>query len=282
MLTGLTAALAAAVAFGVAAVLQAVAARREPPAIGVDPRLLLRMLRHPPFLLALALNLVGFGLHVVALRSLTLFLAQAVLSASVAVTALLSARVLGVRLGRRELLAVLAVCLGLAVLAASAAAAGTTVAAGAGTALLVAAGGVALAGVAVARLPGAAGAALLGLVAGLGFAVVAVSGRVLPELEPAALVRAPATYALLAGGGVAFLLYAVALQRAGVLTATAPLVLAQTVAPAVAGVVALGDGVRAGGEVYAVVGLALAVSGAVLLARYDPHVLAADLTAAKS
>ena len=282
MLLGLTAAFGAAVAFGVAAVLQAIAARQEPPVRGVDPLLLVRLLRHPAFLAALALNLGGFLLHLVALRSLSLYLAQAVISASVAVTALLSARFLRVRLTRREQLAVLAVCAGLAMLTATASDAGKTVVDGIGPALLAAAAAVAAGGVLVARLRGPLGAALLGVAAGLGFAVVAVAGRVLPELTASALLRSPATYALLAAGGVAFLLYATALQRASVLTATAPMVLANTAAPAAVGVLALGDRVPAGAAPVAALGLVLAVAGSALLARYDPQTLGAELPPAAS
>lgn len=282
MLLGLAAAFGAAVAFGIAAVLQAVAARQEPPVRGVDPLLLVRLLRHPAFLAALALNLGGFLLHLGALRSLSLYLTQAVISASVAVTAVLSARFLRVRLSRREQLAVLAVCAGLAMLTATASEAGTTVVDGIGLALLVATAAVGAAGVLVARLRGPLGAALLGLVAGLGFAVVAVAGRVLPELSAAALLRSPATYALLAAGSIAFLLYATALQRGSVLTVTAPLVLAQTAAPAAVGVLALGDRLPAEAAPVAALGLVLAVAGSALLARYDPQALAAELPNAPS
>jgi hypothetical protein len=115
---------------------------------------------------------------------------------------------------------------------------------------------------------------VLGLVSGLGFAVVAVAGRVLPDLSPPALATQPATYALLVAGPVGFLLYAVALQRAAVMTATSSLVLVQTVAPALVGVLLLGDQVRSGGVAFAVIGLALAVAGAGTLARFDPYLLA--------
>jgi drug/metabolite transporter (DMT)-like permease len=275
VLVGLVAALGAAVAFGVAALLQAVAARQEAPVRGVDPRLLLRMLRRPAFVGALALNLAGFGLHVAALRTLPLFLAQATIASSVAVTALLSARVLRVRLTRSDLAAVLGVCAGLALLAGTASDTGTVQPdVGVRAALLVAVVLVAAAGSLAERSQGPAGAPLLGLVSGLGFAVVAVSARVLPGLDPATVLRDPATYALLASGAVAFLLYATALQRASVLAVTSTMVLGQTVAPAVVGVVALGDELRPGAAPLAVVGLALAVAGTAALARYDPQVMA--------
>ncbi|SDQ06193.1 hypothetical protein [Quadrisphaera sp. DSM 44207] len=276
MVLGVLLGLAAAVAFGVAALLQALAARREATARRVDPRLLLRLLRHPAFLAALALNLAGFGLHLAALRTLPLFLAQTAVAASVVVTALLSTRVLGHRLAASELLAVLGVCGGLVLLTATAAETGTVQAdAGLRAALLVAVAAVGAGGVLAGRLRGAGGASLLGLVAGLGFAVVAVAGRVLPDLHPAALVADPVTWALVAGGAVAFLLYSTALQRGSVLTATSTMVLAQTVAPAAVGVLLLGDQTRAGTAPLALAGLVLAATGAAALARFDPAVIAA-------
>jgi drug/metabolite transporter (DMT)-like permease len=278
---GLLAALGAAAAFGLAALLQALAARREEPVRGVDPRLLVRMLRSPAFVVAVALNLLGFALHVVALRSLPLFLAQAAISSSVVITALLSRRVLHAPLARREHLAVVAVGLGLALLTATAAHAGEEQAgSGVRWALLAAAGGVALAGTALARLQGPLGVSLLGLAGGLGFAVVALGTRTLPDLSPATLVADPAAYAVLLGGGVGFLLYATALQRAAVMVATSTLVVGQTVAPALVGVLLLGDEVRAGAGGLAVAGLTLAVAGSAALARYDPHLLSVARTAA--
>ena len=166
-------------------------------------------------------------------------------------------------------------CVGIVLLAATASHGGATTPDPAlGAALLPAAGLVAVLGVVAARVPGSIGASLLGLVSGLGFAVVAVAGRVLPDLSPPALAEQPATYALLVAGPVAFLLYAVALQRAAVMTATSSLVLVQTVAPAAVGVLLLGDQVRSGGLVLAVLGLVLAIAGAAALARFDPHLLA--------
>lgn len=282
MLLGVLAALAAAVAFGVAALAQAVAARREAARSGLDPRLLLRLLRQPAFAAALALNLAGFGLHLAALRLLPLFLAQTIVAASVAVTAVLGARMLHSPLTRHELAAVLGLCAGLALLTATAAETGSApVDAGTRLLLLLAVVGVAGVGGMVERVPGRAGASLLGLVAGLGFAIVAVSARVVPSLSPLALLTDPAAYALVGAGAVATLLYTTALQRASVLTSTATVVLAQTVGPAAVGVLALGDAVRDGTVPLAAVGLVLAVGGAVALARFDPSALAAGRAAGR-
>lgn len=268
MLVDLLAAVGAAVGYGLAAVLQALAARRVDTATGVDPRLLLRLAREPLFVLAVSLNLVGYALHLVALRSLPLFLVQAVIASSVAVTALLSAPILGSRLARQEWTAVGAVATGLVLLtlAAGDAEAGTAGPAGRWV-LLAGVGVVIVLGALAGRLQGPRGASLLGACAGLGYAVVGVGSRILPDLTPIALLRDPAAYAVLSGGTVAYLLYSTALQRGAVMTATGPMVVAQTIVPAAVGVALLGDGTRPGWAVPALAGLTLALWGAVSLGR---------------
>ncbi|RKS68554.1 hypothetical protein CLV35_3682 [Motilibacter peucedani] len=275
MLLGLLAAVAAAVAFGVAALLQALSVRTEAATSVVDPRLLLRLLRHPAFAGALALNLVGFGLHFSALRTLPLFLAQTIIGSSVAVTALLAARVLGTALTFADRVAVVAVVTGLALIGGAAGDSGevsSTV--GQRAWLLAVTAGIVLAGAAAGRAPGRAEPLLLGFVAGCGFAVVAISARLLPSFAPSVVVRDPAAYALLLAGATAFLLYSAALQRGSAVTGTAAMVLSQTAGPALVGVLALGDEVRSGWAPVAVLGIALAGLGAVALARFDPQALA--------
>jgi hypothetical protein len=267
---GLLSALAAAAAFGVGALLQAIAARREPTAAGVDLRLLVRLLRHPAYVVAVVLYLSGFLLHLVALRTAPLFLAQAAISSSVAVTAVLAARVVGALFGAVERLAVVGVCVGLFVLAVSADSHGdVSTTARERSLLLVATAAVVGLGRFVGRFHGEAASTLLSLLSGCGYAIVAVSARVVPDLAPGTLVRDPATYALVVSGTVAFLLYSTALQRAGVLVTTSALVVTQTAVPAVVGVVLLGDQVQAGWGVGAVLAFGLALTCVYTLARRD-------------
>ncbi|MPY55562.1 hypothetical protein FPZ41_46340, partial [Streptomyces sp. K1PN6] len=109
---------------------------------------------------------------------------------------------------------------------------------------------------------------LLGLGAGFGFGVVEVAVRLIDDLAPATLFTNPATYALLLGGGAAFLLLTSALQRGSVTTATAGMVIGETIGPAAVGVVWLGDRTREGLTWLAVLGFALAVTAALALARF--------------
>src|SRR5436190_7700906 len=110
MAVGLAAALCAAVLFGTAAILQAVASRRVPVSTRVDSSLVLGLLRQPIFIGALALNLLGFAFHLTALRLIPLFLAQSGIAASLAVTAVLAVRVFHDHLHGRDWAAVVGVC----------------------------------------------------------------------------------------------------------------------------------------------------------------------------
>jgi drug/metabolite transporter (DMT)-like permease len=269
----LSAALLAAVAYGVAAVLQGVAvARAAPTGNGADPRLLLALLREGPFVISVLLNLLGFCLHVVALQSLPLFLVQVALAASVAVTAVLSVLLLHHPLTARQWGAVLAVCGGLALLSTSARSGEATGSTGLGlrAALLAAILVVAVLGRYAGRLRGAVGASATGLVAGCGFGILAVSARLLPAgLDPGEVLRDPVLVVLAIAGAVSFLLYAVAMQQGSVTLATATLVVTQTSVPAALGIVLLGDGVRPGTAPLAVAGFLLALAGVTALARFE-------------
>ncbi|MEU6664464.1 hypothetical protein [Streptomyces sp. NPDC046727] len=264
-------ALGAAVCFGTATVLQAVAARAAgaEEGGGGDAALLLRALRQWRYLAGLALDGLGFLLQIAALRSVPIYAVGAALAASLAVTAVVAARLLGVRLNGLEWTAVGVVCAGLAMLGLASGTEGersgpdwlpyAMVAVAVGVLLLGGAGG---------RLSGRSRALLLGLGAGFGFGVVEVSVRLVDSLRPADLLANPAAYALLLGGGAAFLLLTSALQRGSVTTATAGIVIGETIGPAAVGVVWLGDRTREGLAWLAALGFAVAVAGALALARF--------------
>jgi drug/metabolite transporter (DMT)-like permease len=273
MLLGLGAALSAAVLFGSASIVQAIAVRRIPRSPGLSAQLVAELLGQPLFLAAMALNLIGFSLHLVALRSIPLFLAQAGIAASLAVTALLAVRVFGDRLGPSDWAAVVGTCAGLAMLAASSGSVGDERASDAFILGLYAAlAALATGGFLVSRMHGALSTELLGLLAGFGFAGVSISARVLPGLAPSTVAVAPSAYALAISGALAFLLYSIALQRGSVTGATAPMIVSQTVTPAAVGVLLLHDGIRDGWLPIAALGFVITGLGALRLARFEQSV----------
>jgi drug/metabolite transporter (DMT)-like permease len=279
VLVSLAAAVVAALCYGVAAVMQAMAARAASrrsarsagsSALGnVDPRLVLRMLHQWRFIASLALDLVGFVAQLVALRRLPLFAVQAMIAANLAVTAVVASWLIHLELSWREWLAVAGVVVGVGMLGSSA---GQQVVTGVSAefklALILAVAGIALIGVASSRLPSPARTPVLGAVAGLGYGVLAVAARVLPGFSVHDLIRDPAAYALAAAGVVSFMLYATALEDGSVTVATAAVVLAETVPPAVVGIMFLGDHTRPGLGGVAVFGFSLAIACAVALARF--------------
>jgi drug/metabolite transporter (DMT)-like permease len=218
---------------------------------------------------SLGLDLIGFLAQLVALRRLPLFAVQAMVAGSLAVTAVLAAWLINVQLSWREWLAVAGVVVGVGLLGASAGAEGAQgVTWPFKLGLIAAVAVVGVAGVLASRLGRPARTPVLGAVAGLGYGVVAVAARVLPGYSPAELIRNPAAYAAVAGGVVSFMLYAAALDNGSVTVATAAVVLAETAPPALIGILFLGDHTRPGLALVAVVAFVLAVTCAVLLARF--------------
>lgn len=277
MLASLIAAVVAALCYGVASVMQAVAVRgastrsqAQASEGGVDPGLVPRMLSQWRFVLSVLIDLLGFAAQLVALRRLPLFAVQAMVAANLAVIAVLAAAFIGATLSLREWLAVTGVMAGVGLLGSSAGAEGAN---SAGTAfkiaLIVATALLGLAGLIAARLlRDPARTLVLAAIAGFGFGAVGVAARILNGFAPLTLLRDPAAYAVAAAGIVSFVFYATALESGSVTVATSAVVLAETLPPAAIGVLFLGDTTRRGLAPVAVLGFALAVASAVMLARF--------------
>ncbi len=266
---GIIAAVISALGYGIGSTLQAVAARSEPDVGGVDARLLVRLAKRWRFVVGLGLDIVGFIAQFIALRTLAVFVVQAVQAGNLAVTAVAAIPLLGVRLKGREWAAVAAVCVGLTLLAAAAGSEGVDpVRLAVKWWFLGAAVAAAVGGYAAGQVKGRAAPVVLGLFAGLGFGVVALAARVITNLSAGSLLTNPATYALLVAGFVSFLFYATGLQRGKVTTVTAAVVVAETLVPSLIGVIVLGDGTRSGLVWLAVLGFVVAIAGALMLARF--------------
>ncbi|RKT12171.1 hypothetical protein BX285_6137 [Streptomyces sp. 1114.5] len=285
MIVGLLSALLAALLTGSATVLQAVGARRAAtagpetrPEAGPEARpapeageaaALAGALRQWPFLVGVGMDMCGFAAELVALERLPLYAVEAALASALAVTAVGAARVLRVRLRGSEWAGVAAVCAGLCLLALTAGRDGR----GTGDdalrlGVLLVAVGLLGAGWAAVRYGRARRAPLLGFVAGLQFGVVGVAVRVLPEPRLPDLLAEPSAYAVAVAGLGGFAALTWAMQHGSVTSATAAMVLGETVGPAVVGVLVLGDHTRHDLAPLAVLGFVAAVAGALTLARF--------------
>lgn len=284
MVTGLACALFAALAYGSASVLQGIAAGRVESASGLDPRLMVRLARSAPYVAGIGLDLAAFVASLLALRTLPLFFVQSAVASSVGVTAVIAAAI-GVRLRGREIASLVVLGAGLLMLATSAQPEqGAPLSLEVRWGLLASVVVLGAAGAFAARLTGRRSAPVLAVLAGLAFTVVAVAARALTFPTPLWHGLAdPGLWAILAHGALGMLLFATALQRGSVTTATALTFAVDTVVPAGIGLGFLGDTTRPGFAPIAAVGFAFTIAGTLALASHDiakAHLTKDDVTAA--
>jgi hypothetical protein len=257
---GAVIALCAAIAFGTGSVLQKVGA---PPADAIGMRRLARhVLTTPTYLLGTSLDVFGFVLTALAARQLALFAVEGILSTGVGFTAVLAALILHEHLRVAAKLAVMAMIIGLALLAVSAAPeTGTTlglplavIGLGAVTLLVVT---LTIDRIVRSRTTSSA----LAVIAGVAFGAWAS----IPRLTHDGL-AANTVGALFVVIGLTS--YAAALRRGTAVSMMAITVAAESILPALCGL-AVGDTARPGTEAFAVAGFVLAVASAVLIAVVD-------------
>ncbi|HEY2834013.1 MAG TPA: hypothetical protein VGJ14_16415 [Sporichthyaceae bacterium] len=258
-----------AVCYGTASVLQAIGVRSGAPSAGLDPGLLVRMLRQLPYLAGLALDGAGFLASLLALRHLPLFLVQAAAAAGVGITALLATRLLALRLSGRDVVALFALGAGVVLLAISArpessADPGSTF----GWVVLILLAPT-LVSALLAPHAGSHAPAMLAAVAGSAFSGVAIAARGVMVPHPWwHLVGKPLAWSVVGYGVLGAWVFAAALERGAVTAVTAVVFAVETVLPASVGLHWLGDSTRSGMALPAVVGFGITLAAAVGLAGY--------------
>jgi hypothetical protein len=266
-------------AYGVANLLQSIAATRTTVRRRLVPWLLLRLAGHRTYLIGIGCQLVGFLLAFLARRELPLFLVQASVAAGLGVTVLLGVLALRWRLPVAEVVLLVLLFGGIGALVVSAQPAPSRQLGTAGVIGLAAAIGVigALAVFAV-RLHGSPGSVALGALAGLSFAAAAVAARPLASAGSwGSLLGDPLLYLLVVHSVVGQLLLGLAMQRGSCTAAVAAMDAAGTVPAAVLGLALLGDRIWPGREWLAAVGFAvtlLAVIGMTRFAQPQQHAAA--------
>ena len=263
-------------AYGVANLLQSMAAARTSPARGLHPGLLVRLCGQRSYLAGIGCQLLGFVLAVLARRDLPLFLVQASVAAGLGVTALLGVLVLRWRLPLAEVALLAMLGLGVTALIVAARPApsrplGTGGELALGATLVVIAG----VGVLAARLHGAPGSVSLGALAGLCFGAAAVASRPLASVSTVdRFVTSPLLGLVVAHAVVGQLLLALAMQRGATTAAVAAMDAAAAAPAALIGLVLLGDEIWPGREWLAGVGFLAALTAVVGLTRFaqpQPH-----------
>ncbi|HET6214410.1 MAG TPA: hypothetical protein VFE14_16210 [Micromonosporaceae bacterium] len=257
-------------AYGVANLLQSVAAARTTVHHTLDPALLLRLAGHRTYLVGVGCQLLGFLLAFAARRDLPLFLVQASVAAGLGVTALLGVLVLKWRLPRAEIGLLALLFGGIAALVVAAQPAPSRHLGTAGALALAAAlgliGGLAFFAV---RPHGAPGSVALGALAGLAFSAAAVAARPLASVDSVQeFVGGPLLYLLIAHSLVGQLLLGLAMQRGSTTAAVAAMDAAGAVPAAIVGLLFLGDQVWPGREWLAGVGFLVTLASVIGLTRY--------------
>ncbi len=265
VLIGILEASAAMILYSIAGLLQSAGARRatrrRPVAV------------QPGYLGGLGVDLLAWLCAVLALQRLPVFAVQAVIGGSIAVTAMVSARMVGVRLPPVSRVGVLACLVGLVLVAASAGEERLPVHSSSVDLVLLIA--VLLLGVAVLVLRTGHRAWPLALIAGMGFggsslAIRAAHVQTGAAFDLMALLGQPSTYLVIAYWVVGIVSYTTALSRGDIGAVTAVYLVTQVVVPGMVGIGLLDDPVRPGWVWVLGVGLAAAVAGTVLLAKAPP------------
>ncbi|WP_442934443.1 hypothetical protein [Micromonospora sp. CPCC 205546] len=258
------------VAYGVANLLQSVAAARTTVHHTFDPGLLLRLAGHRTYLVGLGCQVAGFVLALLARRDLPLFLVQSSVAAGLGVTALLGVLVLKWRLPAAEVALLVLLFAGITALVLSAEPAPAKPLGTAGMIALAATLAViAVIGFFAVRLHGAPGSVALGALAGLAFSAAAVAARPLASAPtPEAFVQNPLLYLLIVHSIVGQLLLGLAMQRGSTTAAVAAMDAAGAVPAAIVGLLLLNDKIWPGREWLAAVGFLVTLAAVIGLTRY--------------
>jgi drug/metabolite transporter (DMT)-like permease len=251
--------------YGVANLLQSIAAANTTAHETLDPKLLVRLAKHRTYVLGLLCQTLGFVLAFLARRDLPLFLVQASVAAGLGVTAILGVLVLKWRLPKAEIALLVLLCAGLAGLVISAEPHPSSPIGLAGViGLLIVLGGLAVAGFFAARLQGVPGSVVLGALAGIAFAAAAVASRPLANIHSLErFVSDPLLYLLIAHSVVGQLLLGLAMQRGSTTAAVAAMDAAAAVPAAIIGLLFLGDKIAVGREWLAGLGFLITLGSVI-------------------
>ena len=236
--------------YGIANLLQSIAAANTAAPDSLDPKLLMRLARHRTYVLGLGCQVLGFIFAFLARRDLPLFLVQSSVAAGLGVTAVLGVLVLKWKLPKAEIGLLLLLCAGLTGLVISAEPHPSRQLGPAGTiGLLVTLCGLAAGGFFAARLRGVPGSVALGALAGIAFGAAAVASRPLANIHSFdRFIMDPLLYLLIAHSVVGQLLLGLAMQRGSTTAAVAAMDAAAAVPAAIVGLLFLGDQIASGRE----------------------------------
>ena len=263
MILGVAAALLGALVFGVIAAVQASVIRQHG-------------LRSPMMLVVLAGYLIGWGLHLVAIAELPLYLAQVGIGTSLIVSALIASFVMGESLHRIHWIAIVAMVGGLGVLALASGDVGRSQFTNTTTivlySLLLVTGTV---GWLAWRSQHPLSGIVLAVLSGIAYGASPIATRALVDFTFDLNSYATAISIGLFGA-IGFVLYSLAFQRTSITAATAPQTLLQTAIPAAVGIAVFNDQVRSGWWAPGLAAFGVAMVSGIVLCSTEARMLMAE------
>jgi drug/metabolite transporter (DMT)-like permease len=260
----LLAAIGSSLCNGVSTVQQKVGADKEKVVRSFDFFFLFRLIKNIPYLIGTFLEVGGYGLSLIALRILPLFLVQALIAASIIVTAFGERVLLHRHLPKKTYASLFAVLIGLALLGYGAVANHATVNNQVAKLVVevfpipIALLGLVFIYIRRKRLS----AMILAVLGGLAFGNTSVIGRILIYPHPYwKLIENPLVWSLIASAILGQYLFSVSLQRASATQSNALMILMQTLSPTLFGLIFFGDEIKAGFQLIATVGIILVMAG---------------------
>ncbi len=262
------AAMVGAISSGVATVLQKISADRAAKAKSMDAGLIFKLLKDWPYLTGIILDLISWGLTLVAVHNLALFVVQPILAFTIVVTVLVESLVFHRRLSRRTLAALGIIVFGLALLGLSASAQ-TTSDYSSMLRLIVITAPIAMVGLGAyySKQKNRFSTLILSIVSGFAFGGASISGRMI-VLEGSYLHQLynPLVWAMIAYGIIAILLLTISLQRQLASIVIAVLITSETISAIAFGLIYLGDRPRPGFWIVMIIGALIATSGSLSVA----------------
>jgi hypothetical protein len=256
------------ICYGAATVFEQVAAKRQRAIGSLHPSHLVRLAQQGPYILGIALDLVGWILFLFVAQKLPLFLALSFVAAGLVVSALLAHVYLGVKSSKRERLAIIGVMIGLVLLGVVAQ---PSSAHGVSHLFLVTLEAIPIAlavcGLALLKTQRTYTSFGLAALSGLAFGGTGLVARSL-HLHHFSVHMVLLVVALILYGALGALFMAAALQRDTVNRVNGTLYATELVIPSIIGMLFLGDSARAGWWPVLLLGF-LCIVGSVIVIALD-------------
>lgn len=251
---------------GISTVQQKVGADDESKVRSFDLTLLLRLLKDTPYVLGTLLAIFGYGLSLIALRVLPLFLVQSLIAASVIVTAIGERIFLRKRKFSKQTYLALAIVVAGLVLLSLSAVSGPAIVHNKTAKLIIEISPIPLAaiGAIFIYIRNKLSAFVLAALGGLLFGNTSTIGRILIYPHPFwKIIENPLLYSLTISAILAQYLFIVSLQRTIATKSNAIMISMQTFGPAVCGLLFFDDKIRTGFQLVVLLGSLLVIVGSV-------------------